>query len=52
MQYTQIITPVLNPILSEFQNDKPKIYKTYLKVIKLLATIGFPLPVFLYCKPI
>ena len=45
---THVITPVLHPVLSEFQNDKPKIYEAYLKVIKLLAAIGFPLSVFLY----
>jgi teichuronic acid exporter len=45
---THVITPVLHPVLSDFQNDKNKIFNAYLKVVKLLATIGFPLSVFLY----
>jgi teichuronic acid exporter len=45
---THVITPVLHPVLSAFQNDKNKIYNAYIKVVKLLATIGFPLSVFLY----
>lgn len=45
---TNVITPVLHPVLSNHQHDKPFIYKTYLKVIKILALIGFPLSIFLY----
>ena len=45
---THVITPALMPVLSKFQNDKQIIYSTYLKVIKVLAIIGFPLSIFLY----
>ncbi|WP_339916178.1 lipopolysaccharide biosynthesis protein [Yeosuana marina] len=45
---THVITPVLHPVLSDFQKDKAKIFNTYFKVVKLLATIGFPLSVFLF----
>lgn len=45
---THVITPVLHPILSAFQDDPHRIFKEYLKVVKILATIGFPLSVFLY----
>lgn len=45
---TYTITPVLHPVLSEYQNDKKIIYNTYYKIVKLLATIGFPLSIFLY----
>lgn len=45
---THIITPVLMPVLSKHQNDKDVIFNTYLKVVKLLATIGFPLSIFLF----
>lgn len=45
---TNVITPVLMPILSKYKNDKEIIYNTYIKIIKILATIGFPLSVFLY----
>ena len=45
---TFVITPVLHPVLSEYQNDKQIIYNAYFKIVKLLALIGFPLSVFLY----
>lgn len=45
---THVITPVLHPVLSEFQNEKNKIYDSYVIVVKLLALIGFPLSVFLW----
>lgn len=45
---THVITPVLLPVLSKRQNDYEYIYNSYLKVVKVLATIGFPLSVFLY----
>lgn len=37
---TFVITPVLHPILSDYQNDKNIIYEKYLKVVKLLALLG------------
>jgi PST family polysaccharide transporter len=45
---THVITPVLMPVLSKYQHDHEVIYRTYLKVVKILATIGFPLSVFLF----
>lgn len=43
-----VITPVLHPLLSEHQNEREYIFNAYLKLLKLLAYIGFPLSVFLY----
>ncbi|UIK34915.1 lipopolysaccharide biosynthesis protein [Lactobacillus amylovorus] len=45
MQYpvgnlTGIITPVLHPILSDYQNAKEIMYRKYMKVVKLLASVG------------
>lgn len=37
---THVITPVLHPILSEYQNDKEVIYKQYIKIVKLLSILG------------
>ena len=45
---THVITPVVLPVLSKYQNDKEMIYNTYVKLVKVLATIGLPLSVFLY----
>lgn len=45
---THVITPVLHPVLSEYQNDKDIIYNAYFKIVKLLAMIGFPLSIFLH----
>lgn len=45
---THVITPVLMPVLSKHSNDKKMVYDVYLKIIKILAIIGFPLSVVLY----
>ena len=37
---TNIITPTLHPILSEFQNDVIIIYEKYIRIIKLLSLVG------------
>lgn len=35
-----IITPVLHPILSDYQNKKELLYQKYMSVVKLLAAVG------------
>ena len=45
---TFVITPVLQPFLSDFQNDLDFIKEKYLEIIKLIATLSFPLGVVLY----
>lgn len=37
---TFAITPVLHPILSDYQNNREIIYEKYLKVIKILGLLG------------
>lgn len=37
---TFVVSPVLHPILSDYQNDKKYIYEQYKKVVKLLSIIG------------
>ncbi len=37
---TNVITPVLQPILSEHQHDEKYIYDQYLKIVKILSLIG------------
>lgn len=37
---THVITPVLHPILSEYQDDKEYIYDKYMQILKLLAVVG------------
>ena len=49
LQYvTNVITPVMHPILTSLQNDYKSLAEKYNKIIKLIATISFPLGVFLY----
>lgn len=43
-----VITPVIQPIMSDYQNDKEVIKKTYLRITRILADIGVPLSVFCY----
>lgn len=47
-QITHVITPVMHPVLTSLQNNYPQMARDYAKILKLLATIGFPLGVFLY----
>jgi PST family polysaccharide transporter len=37
---THIISPVLQPILSEYQDDKRYIYDQYMKIVKVLSLLG------------
>ncbi|MEN9918736.1 MAG: hypothetical protein RL662_1172 [Bacteroidota bacterium] len=45
---TAVLTPVMHPILSDFQDDLPRLERSYLKIIRLLAFVGFPLSAFLW----
>lgn len=42
-----IVNPVLQPVLSEYQDDVKTIRNTYYRIIHLLALIGIPLSIFL-----
>lgn len=44
---TNVITPVLHPILSDYQDDKVYIYETYKKIFKGLSLLGILITV--YC---
>lgn len=44
---TGVITPVLHPILSDYQNDKKYIYEKYIALIKLIALISIYVEI--YC---
>ena len=43
---TNVVSPVMHPIFSEYQHDLAKLSSSYLKVVRFLAFIGFPLSVF------
>ncbi|MCF2491094.1 lipopolysaccharide biosynthesis protein [Dyadobacter sp. CY347] len=45
---TNVITPVLHPILAKFQDNKPVIFQEYTKVAGVLATLGFPISIFIF----
>lgn len=45
---TAVITPVIHPIFSDFQNDLNKLATGYEKIVRLLAFIGLPLTVGLF----
>lgn len=45
---SDVITPVLHPIFSEFQNDIQFIKDRYFKFLHIVSYISFPLSVFLY----
>ena len=45
---TQVITPVMHPIFSDFQDDKGKLATSYERILRFLAFIGLPLSVLLF----
>ena len=45
---THVITPVMHPVFSDYQNDLNRLAVSYEKIIRLLAFIGLPLSVFLW----
>jgi PST family polysaccharide transporter len=45
---TNVITPVMHPVFSDYSNDKNKLYQNYLKIIRILAGIGLPTSAFLF----
>ena len=45
---TNVITPVIHPVFAEFQNAYEKLINYYLKIIRLLSFISFPLSVLLF----
>ncbi|CDB16983.1 polysaccharide biosynthesis protein [Clostridium sp. CAG:221] len=45
---THVITPVLHPILSDYQDDYDKIYSQYVKVVKILSLLGVFILVFCF----
>ena len=44
---TNVITPVVQPIMSEYEQEKSVIERVYLQISKILALIGIPLTIFL-----
>jgi PST family polysaccharide transporter len=45
---THVISPVIHPVFSDYSNDKKRIYVNYLKIVRFLAWVGFPLSVLLF----
>lgn len=46
---TNIITPVLHPILSDYQDDRSFIYRQYMKIVKLLSLLGVFITAVCFC---
>lgn len=45
---TYVITPVMHPILSDYQNDTNRLSISHEKIVRILAFLGLPLSVFLF----
>lgn len=45
---SHIITPAIQPIFSEYQNDKQWLFSKSMHIFKILAVLGFPLSAFLF----
>lgn len=46
---TNIISPVLHPILSDYKNDKKYIYKQFIKISKVLSLLGLLISAICFC---
>lgn len=44
--FTSVITPVIQPVLSDYEKEKHVIKNTYISISNILALIGMPLTVF------
>lgn len=44
----QVISPVIHPIMSNFQNDREKLKEVFLKVSNLLILLGIPISAYLF----
>ena len=47
-QLTYAISPVMHPVFSDFRHNREALSANYLRVVRLLAFIGFPLAAFLF----
>jgi teichuronic acid exporter len=45
---THIFSPVMPAMYASIKNDPLRIFNSYMQIVKLLATVGFPLSIFLY----
>lgn len=45
---SNVVNPVLHPILSDYQNDTDFIYQKYKRIVSIFSWIGFPLSIFLH----
>lgn len=45
---TGTISSAIHPVLAKYQDDYDIIFSSYMKVVKMLSIIGFPLSVYLY----
>jgi PST family polysaccharide transporter len=45
---SNIITPAIQPIFSEFQHDKKLLYHRSMKIFRIFAMMGFPLSILLF----
>lgn len=45
---THVISPVMHPVFADLQNDLKRLSASYVKVVRILAFIGFPLSALLF----
>ncbi|WP_035444967.1 lipopolysaccharide biosynthesis protein [Atopococcus tabaci] len=45
---TSLVTSVIHPILSDYEDEKERIKQVYLRISNMLATLGMPLSIFLF----
>lgn len=45
---THVLSPVIQPVLYGYQDDRAKLFDIYSRLVSILALIGFPLSIFLH----
>ncbi|HEM4571294.1 TPA: lipopolysaccharide biosynthesis protein [Streptococcus suis] len=45
---SQVLTPAIHPIMSNFSSDREKMAKVFLGISRIMITIGVPLSIFLF----
>lgn len=46
----QVFSPIMHPLLADYQDNKEFIFNKFSKMIRFLALIGIPLTIFFYCN--
>lgn len=47
---SQVLTPAIHPIMSNFSSDKEKMARVFIIISRIMITLGVPISIFLFCN--